>query len=123
MKTSACRSKAFKLTNTPFYNKLKLTTQAIRLQITMIYILQFTLVSIVSAKWVLSWRTVVTPYVGIALTSVLARPFWRGGCLFTQSHADRVRVLQDKRSSLHIDEGQSLLKAGDVCSSTGKKAL
>ena len=66
MKTSACRSKAFKLTSTPFYNKLKLTAQAIRLQITMIYILQFTLVSIVTAKSVLSWRTVVTPYVGMA---------------------------------------------------------
>ena len=50
-----------------------------------------------------------------ALTSVLARPFWRGGCLFTQSHVDHVIVLQDERSSLHIDEGQSLLKAGDMC--------
>ena len=66
MKTSECRREAFKLTYTPFYNKLKLTAQAIRLQITMIYILQFTLVSIVTAKSVLAWRTVVTPYVGMA---------------------------------------------------------
>ena len=52
-----------------------------------------------------------------------------GGCLFTQSHADHVIGLQDERS-LHIDEGQSVLdtgtcvlKAGGVCSSTGKKAF
>ena len=39
----------------------------------------------------------------------------RKGAVFSpQSHADHVIGLQDERS-LHIDEGQSVLKAGDVC--------